>query len=61
MSSLARRKAAIRSRFKFSASCTLIIPAQHALLLQAHLVLETDRCFRLILYWKRLSLDTNRL
>jgi hypothetical protein len=28
-------------------------------LLQAHLVLETDAFFRLILYWKRLQLDSH--
>src|SRR5208337_2704040 len=55
ISSLAWRNAAIPFRLNFSASCTLIIHPQHACILQAHLVLETDPCFRLILYWKRLE------
>src|SRR5208337_251281 len=56
ISSLAWRNAAIPFRLNFSASCTLIIHPQHACILQAHLVLETDPCFRLILYWKRVHL-----
>src|SRR5208337_2019654 len=57
ISSLAWRNAAIPFRLNFSASCTLIIHPQHACILQAHLVLETDPSFRLILYWKRLNVD----
>src|SRR5208337_2737253 len=58
ISSLAWRNAAIPFRLNFSASCTLIIHPQHACILQAHLVLETDPSFRLILYWKRLGIDS---
>src|SRR5208337_3866688 len=59
ISSLAWRNAAIPFRLNFSASCTLIIHPQHACILQAHLVLETDPSFRLILYWKRLHIDSS--
>ena len=57
ISSLAWRGDAIPSRLKVSATCTLIVTPQRACLLQAHLVLETDPSFRLILYWKRLSME----
>src|SRR5208337_959069 len=61
ISSLAWRNAAIPFRLNFSASCTLIIHPQHACILQAHLVLETDPNFRLLLYWKRVQFEAEKL
>src|SRR5664280_3413127 len=67
MPSLAFRKASICSRFSFSASCTLVVNPQHAT--RSRLILYwklpppsgsscigKDSPFRLILYWKRLTL-----